>query len=96
MSFNSINLADDICPVSEFRADINSVLQKTKSTHRPIVLTQHGKSTAILMDINDYQNLLYERELLEEIRIGIKQADEGKTYTTKQARERVMKRLQNA
>jgi len=96
MSYSQVNLAEDICPVSEFRADINCILQKTKSTHRPIVLTQHGKSTAILMDINDYQNLLYERELLEEIRVGIKQADEGKTYSTKQAKDRIMKRFENA
>ena len=96
MSYNQVNLAEDICPVSEFRADINTVLQKTKTTHRPIVLTQHGKSTAILMDIKEYQSLLYERELLDEIRIGIKQADEGKTYSTKQAKERLMKRFENA
>jgi len=40
MSYNQVNLAEDICPVSEFRADINTVLQKTKTTHRPIVLTE--------------------------------------------------------
>ena len=96
MSYTQVNLAEDICPVSEFRADINCILQKTKTTHRPIVLTQHGKSTAILMDINDYQSLIYERELLEEIRTGMKQADEGKVYTTKQAKERIMKRFGNA
>ena len=95
MSYAQINLAEDICPVSEFRSDINTVLQKTKSTHRPIVLTQHGKSTAVLIDINDYQNLVYERELLEDIRIGIKQAREGKVLTTKQAKERIMKRFSN-
>jgi antitoxin YefM len=96
MRYTQINLAEDICPVSEFRADINSILQKTKSTHRPIVLTQHGKSTAVLMDINDYQSLLYERELLEEIRIGLKQADEGKVCSTTKAKERIMKRFQHA
>lgn len=95
MSFSQINLADDICPVSEFRADVNSILKRTKSTHRPIVLTQHGKSTAVLMDINDYQSLVYERELLEEIRIGLKQIEEGRTFTTKQARERLLKRFEH-
>ena len=96
MGFAQINLAEDICPISEFRTEVNAVLQRAKSTHRPIVLTQHGKSTAVLLDINDYQDLIYERELLEEIRIGIKQAEDGLALTTKQAKERIMKRFENA
>ena len=96
MSYAQINLVEDICPISEFRSEVNAVLQRAKSNHRPIVLTQHGKSTAVLLDINDYQDLIYERELLEEIRIGIKQADEGFTLTTKQAKERILKRFNNA
>ena len=33
------NLVEDICPVSEFRADINKFIAKTRETHRQIVLT---------------------------------------------------------
>ena len=65
MSFAKINLAEDICPISEFRTEVNAVLQRAKSTHRPIVLTQHGKSTAVLLDINDYQDLIYIEDYLK-------------------------------
>lgn len=95
MSFSNINLVEDLCPVSEFRSEFNSVLQKVKTNHRPVVLTQHGKSTAVVMDIYDYQDLIYERELLQDIRLGVQESAEGKTLSSKEAKERVLQRLQN-
>jgi prevent-host-death family protein len=89
----AIDLANDICPVSEFRADINTMIQKTKSTHRPIVLTQHGKTSAVVMDISDYQRLVYERQLFEDIRISQEQAANGQVLTTNELKSRLKKRF---
>ncbi len=96
MIAKTIDYVEDICPVTEFRSDINAMLQKTKQTHRPIILTQHGKSTAVVVDIADYQRMVEKAELAEDIRIAKKQIKEGKVYTTAQARERIMKRFNNA
>lgn len=92
----AINLATDICPVSEFRADINTMIQKTKTTHRPIVLTQHGKTSAVVMDINDYQRLVYERQLFEDIRISQEQVANGQVLTTSELKARLKKRFGDA
>jgi len=89
---NSLNLAEDILPVSEFRADINSMIQKTKKTHRPIVLTQHGKTSAVVLDINDYQRLIYERQLFEEVKLAKQQVEEGKFHTTSDLKSMLRKR----
>lgn len=96
MIAKTIDYVEDICPVTEFRSDINAMLQKTKQTHRPIILTQHGKSTAVVVDIADYQRMVEKAELAEDIRIAKEQIKEGKVYTTAQARERIMKRFNNA
>jgi prevent-host-death family protein len=95
MGYSRIDVVDDICPVSEFRADINTKLQQTKTTHRPLVLTQRGKSTAVVMDIEDYRRLVWEQELLADIRMADQQIEEGKTFTTKEARARLKKRFSN-
>ncbi len=91
----AIDLSSDICPVSEFRADINTMIQKTKSTHRPIILTQHGKTSAVVMDINDYQRLIYEKQLLEDIRISKDQISKGQVITTAELKSRLKKRFGN-
>jgi antitoxin YefM len=95
MIIRTIDLVEDICPITEFRSEINTMIQKTKETHRPIILTQHGKSTAVVVDIADYQRMVEKSELAQDIAIAEKQFKEGKTYTTAQAKARIMKRFAN-
>jgi antitoxin YefM len=83
----SLNLAEDLCPVSEFRANINTMLQKTKESHRPILLTERGKSSAVVMSVSDYQDLVYEKELLEDVRVAEEQINKGDFYTTSEIKK---------
>jgi antitoxin YefM len=55
---NRIDLENDIRPLSEFRANTASLVRQVKKTGRPLVLTQHGKSTVVLLDVSHYQSLL--------------------------------------
>ncbi|NTW69653.1 MAG: type II toxin-antitoxin system Phd/YefM family antitoxin [Chlorobiaceae bacterium] len=54
----SINLEEDIRPLSEFRANTASLVKLVKKTGRPLVLTQHGKSTVVLLDVRQYQSMV--------------------------------------
>ncbi|ABB23777.1 type II toxin-antitoxin system Phd/YefM family antitoxin [Pelodictyon luteolum] len=53
-----INVEEDIRPLSEFRAHAASFVDHVKRTRRPLVLTQHGKSAAVLLDVREYQRLV--------------------------------------
>ena len=75
---SQIQLDQDIRSLSEFRANAASFIEQVKSEHRPLVLTQHGKSSAVLIDVEDYQKLLDKIQLLEEIAGAKKELDEGK------------------
>jgi len=93
MIARTIDLVEDICPITEFRSDINSMIQRTKETHRPIILTQHGKSTAVVVDIMDYQRMVEKAELAQDVAIAEQQFKDGKTFTTTQAKARILKRI---
>jgi len=54
----AINLEEDIRPLSEFRANTASLVRQVKKTGRPLVLTQHGKSTVVLIDVRQYQSMV--------------------------------------
>lgn len=62
-----IKLDTDIQPLSEFRANAASMIEKVKKEHRPLVITQHGKSSAVMLDVADYEKLIETIELLQEI-----------------------------
>jgi prevent-host-death family protein len=43
--------SSDVLPVTEFRANTSAMLNQLHVTKRPVVLTQHGRSAAVLMDV---------------------------------------------
>lgn len=74
---SQIQLDQDIRSLSDFRANAASYIERVKSKRRPLVLTQHGKSSAVLIDVEDYQKLLDKIQLLEELSNARKELDNG-------------------
>ncbi|MEX0771147.1 MAG: type II toxin-antitoxin system Phd/YefM family antitoxin [Balneolaceae bacterium] len=62
-----LQLDKDIHPLSDFRANAASMIEKVKTDHRPLVITQHGKSSVVVMDVTDYEKMLDTIELLQEV-----------------------------
>jgi antitoxin YefM len=57
----------DVRPVTEFRANASAVIEQMHSTGRPVILTQHGRSAAVLLDPEVYESLIDEVELLRDL-----------------------------
>ncbi|MDR3626460.1 MAG: type II toxin-antitoxin system Phd/YefM family antitoxin [Ignavibacteriaceae bacterium] len=80
---------DDIHPISDFRHKIAELIEKTKRTKRPILITQNGKGTAVLVDVANYEEL----ELLADIAIGLKDIKEKKVISNEEAKNMIKKNL---
>lgn len=65
-----LNIEEDIRPLSEFRANTAALVKQVKNTRRPLVLTQHGKSTVVLLDVGHYESLMSSLESYEGSREG--------------------------
>ena len=68
----------DVRPVTEFRANTSAVIDQMHATKRPVVLTQHGRSAAVLLDVAVYEGMLDEIELLRDLRVAEEQIAAGK------------------
>lgn len=88
-----INLEQDVKPISEFRANAASLVQQVRHTKRPLVITQQGKSAAVLIDVTEYENLLARLELLEDVEMADTQLNEGLGIQHKVARKKALKKL---
>jgi antitoxin YefM len=64
----------DVRPVTEFRANTSAVIEQMHSTKRPVILTQHGRSAAVLLDPEVYEGMIDEIELLRDLAISEAQA----------------------
>ena len=58
----------DVQPLSAFRANAAGFLDQVRTTKRPLVLTQHGRSAAVVMDVDQYEALVEEIEVIRDIR----------------------------
>lgn len=87
--------SQDIRPLSEFRASVAAFVEQVQVTQRPLVLTQHGRSAAILLAVEAYEALVERAELAEDVRTAEAQiaAEEGIAHGN--ARALVLARLRN-
>ena len=88
-----VNLEEDIKPLSEFRANAASLVKHVKDTRRPLVITQHGKSSAILLDVKEYQILLDKIEILQDVQLAEQQLSEGKGLNHSEAKKLILEKL---
>jgi prevent-host-death family protein len=85
-----LKLNQDIQPLSEFRANAAAMLERVKSTRRPLVLTQRGHSAAVVVDVGEYERLLEEIELLRDVRIAERQIADGEGVPHAEAKKQVL------
>ncbi len=88
-----ISISKDIEPLSEFRKKSADFVKRLKKEKQPIILTQHGKSAAVLMDVSEYERFTKKMKMLEDLLEAKQQVEQGKTYSMDEAKERIEKHL---
>jgi antitoxin YefM len=83
----------DIQPVTEFRANAAQFIDQVQETGEPVILTQHGRSAAVLLDVTSYEALIDEIALLRDVRVAEKQVAAGKGVTHTAVAKRLRARL---
>jgi prevent-host-death family protein len=74
---NRPNLATDVVPLATFRAHAAETLKRVRAERRPAVLTQRGRSVAVVLSPEDYEALAAEGDVVRRILRGLQAADRG-------------------
>ena len=88
-----IHLDKDIQPLSAFRANAAAIIEQVKKEHRPVVITQHGKGSAVLLDVSYYEEMVDTIEMLQEVNQARNELDKGKGLAHDQVMRTIRKRL---
>ena len=88
-----IQLNEDIKPLSEFRSNARFYIDKVRKTKRPLVVTQRGRSAAVILDVDEYEFMLEKLELLIDIQIAEGQIKDGKGIEHDDAKLQVLKKI---
>lgn len=73
-----MQVSEDILPIGEFKAQVSRVLRKLHEAQRPIVITQNGKPTAVLITPEEFDRLREHDRFLEAVREGLADSEAGR------------------
>jgi len=88
-----LRVNEDIRPMSEFRTGIASFFKQIHDTKRPLIITQHGKGVAVLLDAGEYEAMQERIELLQDIQTSIGQIEAGQEVDHDSAKTIVLERI---
>jgi prevent-host-death family protein len=88
-----IRTTTDIRPLADFRANLAAVLEQVQRTKRPVILTQHGRSAAVLVDAESYEAMQDRLELFDDIRTAEEQLARGEGISHTKAKAAILARL---
>ncbi len=88
-----MDYSEAIEPVTVLKTKSAELIRKAKESGQPVIITQNGKATAVLQDIQAFQRQRNALLLLRFLARGDRQMREGKTISHAQATKHFEKKL---
>jgi len=67
-----------IVPISDLRQDAAAVLKRVRSSREPVVITQRGRASAVMLSLDAYEESEEERQILRALARGDREIQAGK------------------
>jgi prevent-host-death family protein len=67
-------------PVADLRQDAAAAVKRARDSRQPVVITQRGRATAVLVSIETYKAAEHERDLLRLLAKGDREIGPGKGH----------------
>jgi prevent-host-death family protein len=88
-----LRINEDIRPLSEVRTGMANFIKQVQETRRPLVITQHGKGVAVLVDAHEFEAMQDKLDLLMDVQISLQQIDNGQGLEQAEALHHVLQRV---
>ena len=80
-TMKTMRLADDVVPLSTFRRTIAACFNRNTETKRPLLITQNGVASKVLIDVEDFDNIRATLELIDDVWNAEAELDRGEYAT---------------
>ena len=70
----------NIIPISDLRQDASNLLKQLRKSKEPLIITQRGRATAVIIGVDAYEESEHEKELLRLLAKGEKEIEIGQGY----------------
>ncbi len=90
-----MDYAKGIEPVTVLKTKSAELIRQARETGQPIIITQNGKATAVLQDVESFQRQREALTLLKILAKGDQEISEGKVLTHDAVMRRVERKLKD-
>jgi prevent-host-death family protein len=80
-----------LIPITDLKRQGGKVLEALRADRSPMVITEHGRAAAVLMDIASYEAMTRRYEILKGIDAGEQDIAAGRTITWEEAKVELRK-----
>lgn len=77
----NLRVAEDIVPLSDFKARASELLKRLAETGAPIVITQNGRAAGVLLSPAEFDALTERIHFVNAVAKGLEDAESGKVVT---------------
>ncbi|MEA1921605.1 MAG: type II toxin-antitoxin system Phd/YefM family antitoxin [Pseudomonadota bacterium] len=67
----------NIIPISDLRQDASNLLKQLRKSKEPLIITQRGRASAVMIGVEAYEESEHEKELLRLLAKGEKEIEIG-------------------
>ncbi|MDH5354558.1 MAG: type II toxin-antitoxin system Phd/YefM family antitoxin [Gammaproteobacteria bacterium] len=79
----------DVIPLSDLKVNPGKVVNHTKDTHRPVLLTSRGRGVAVVQGLEDYECQAEELAFVKAVAQGLMDVKEGETTDIREVKIRL-------
>jgi prevent-host-death family protein len=72
-----MSVLPDIVPITDLRADAAGVIKRAADSEAPVVITQRGRATAVVVSAKAYERTQHELEILRALAKGEAEIEAG-------------------
>ena len=70
----------NIIPISDLRQNASNLLKQLRKSKEPLIITQRGRASAVMISVDAYEESEHEKELLRLLAKGEKEIEIGQGY----------------
>lgn len=80
------DIFEGVIPLSDLKINPGKVVGRAQDTHRPILITSHGRGIAVVQGLDDFERTAEELSLLKAVVHGLIDVREGNTVSLEEAK----------
>jgi len=77
--------SEDVRPISDLKQGAAEIVEHSRRSRRPVLLTRRGRGVAVLLGLDDYEALTYRAAFMEAVEAGADAARSGDLHSHQEA-----------